>query len=38
MLKALLQRPKPELVQQRITPASVAAMRPKQGLKVRAAG
>ncbi|MGW4215154.1 cytochrome P450 [Lentzea sp. NPDC004789] len=38
MLKALLQRPKPELVRQRITPASVAAMRPKHGLKVRAAG
>jgi cytochrome P450 len=38
MLKALLQRPKPELVKQRITPTSVAAMRPKHGLRVRAAG
>ncbi|WP_112275798.1 cytochrome P450 [Lentzea terrae] len=38
MLKALLQRPKPELLPQRITPTSVAAMRPKHGLKIRAAG
>ncbi|SDP53679.1 cytochrome P450 [Lentzea jiangxiensis] len=38
MLKALLQRPKPELLPQRITPTSVAAMRPKRGLRVRAAG
>jgi cytochrome P450 len=38
MLKALLQRPKPELLPQRVTPTSVAAMRPKHGLKIRAAG
>ncbi|MET9627769.1 cytochrome P450 [Lentzea sp. NPDC006480] len=38
MLKALLQRPKPELVEQRITPTSVAAMRPKHGLRIRVAG
>jgi hypothetical protein len=38
MLKALLQRPKPELLPQRITPTSVAAMRPKHGLRIRAAG
>ncbi|KJK42415.1 hypothetical protein UK23_37330 [Lentzea aerocolonigenes] len=38
MLKALLQRPKPELVEQRITPTSVAAMRPKNGLIIRVAG
>ncbi|GAB2861513.1 cytochrome P450 [Lentzea nigeriaca] len=38
MLKALLQRPKPELLPQRITPTSVAAMRPKRGLRIRAAG
>ncbi|MDX8033095.1 cytochrome P450 [Lentzea sp. BCCO 10_0856] len=38
MLKSLLQRPKPELLPQRITPTSVAAMRPKHGLRIRAAG
>ncbi|MFS8103575.1 cytochrome P450 [Lentzea alba] len=38
MLKALLQREKPTLLPQRITPTSVAAMRPKHGLKIRAAG
>ncbi len=38
MLKALLQRPKPELLPQRLTPTSVAAMRPKHGLRIRAAG
>jgi len=38
MLKALLRRPKPELVKQRVTPTGVAAMRPKHGLRVRAAG
>lgn len=38
MLKALLQRPKPELLNQRITPTGVAAMRPKHGLRIRAAG
>ncbi len=38
MLKALLRRPKPELLKQRITPTSVAAMRPKHGLRIRAAG
>ncbi|MEV6243949.1 cytochrome P450 [Lentzea sp. NPDC051838] len=38
MLKALLQRPKPSLVPQRITPTSVAAMRPKHGLRIRVAG
>ncbi|MEU0884178.1 cytochrome P450 [Lentzea sp. NPDC005914] len=38
MLKALLQQPKPELVKQRITPTSVAAMRPKHGLRIRVAG
>jgi len=38
MLKALLQRPKPSLLPQRITPTSVAAMRPKHGLRIRVAG
>ncbi|MGZ3147855.1 cytochrome P450 [Lentzea chajnantorensis] len=38
MLKALLQRPKPVLLAQRVTPVSLAAMRPKQGIKVRVAG
>ncbi len=38
MLKALLARPKPVLLDQRITPVSVAAMRPKQGIKVRVTG
>ncbi|MFI6097528.1 cytochrome P450 [Lentzea sp. NPDC051213] len=38
MLKALLQKPKPELLPQRITPTSVAAMRPKHGLRIRVAG
>jgi cytochrome P450 len=38
MLKALLRRSKPELLPQRITPTSVAAMRPKHGLRIRAAG
>lgn len=38
MLKALLQRPKPELLAQRLTPISVAAMRPKHGLKIRVGG
>ncbi|KOV82678.1 cytochrome P450 [Nocardia sp. NRRL S-836] len=38
MLKALLARPKPVLLPQRITPVSVAAMRPKRGIKVRVTG
>jgi cytochrome P450 len=38
MLKALLARPKPVLPEQRITPVSMAAMRPKQGVKVRVTG
>ncbi|WP_439664026.1 cytochrome P450 [Lentzea sp. HUAS TT2] len=38
MLKALLQRPKPELLPQRLTPTGLAAMRPKNGLRIRAAG
>ncbi len=38
MLKALLRRPKPELLNQRVSPTGVAAMRPKHGLRIRAAG
>ncbi|HUQ54598.1 cytochrome P450 [Lentzea sp.] len=38
MLKALLRRPKPELLRQRVTPTGIAAMRPKHGLKIRASG
>ncbi|WP_330270301.1 cytochrome P450 [Lentzea sp. NBC_00516] len=38
MLKALLQRPKPELLPQRLTPTGLAAMRPKNGLRIRVAG
>ncbi|ANZ42482.1 cytochrome P450 [Lentzea guizhouensis] len=38
MLKVLLQHPKPVLLDQRITPTSVAAMRPKRGIKVRVTG
>lgn len=38
MLKALLQRPKPELLPQRLTPTGLAAMRPKHGLRIRVAG
>lgn len=38
MLKALLQRRKPELLRQRITPTGVAAMRPKHGVRIRTAG
>lgn len=38
MLKTLLRRPKPQLLEQRIIPTSVAAMRPKHGIRIRAAG
>ncbi|MFD5829602.1 cytochrome P450 [Lentzea sp. NPDC060358] len=38
MLKALLRRPKPELLPQRVVPSGLAAMRPRHGLRVRAAG
>ncbi|GHH62674.1 cytochrome P450 [Lentzea cavernae] len=38
MLKVLLERPKPELLPQRLVATGLAAMRPKNGLRVRAAG
>ncbi|MFD9706084.1 cytochrome P450 [Lentzea sp. NPDC059081] len=38
MLKALLRRRKPELLPQRVTPTGLAAMRPRHGLRIRAAG
>ncbi|SDG17509.1 hypothetical protein SAMN05216553_10622 [Lentzea fradiae] len=38
MAKALLRRPKPELLPQRVTPTGLAAMRPRRGLRIRAAG
>ncbi|MET9232138.1 cytochrome P450 [Lentzea sp. NPDC003310] len=38
MLKVLLERPKPELLPQLLTPTGLAAMRPRNGLRIRAAG
>ncbi|WP_285638656.1 cytochrome P450 [Lentzea sp. NBRC 102530] len=38
MVKVLLEQPKPELLPQRLTPTGLAAMRPKNGLRIRAAG
>jgi cytochrome P450 len=38
MLEVLLRKAKPELVRQRLTPTGLAAMRPKNGLRIRAAG
>ncbi|SER97252.1 hypothetical protein SAMN05216188_118159 [Lentzea xinjiangensis] len=38
MLRVLLQGPRPELLPQRVTPAGLAAMRPRHGLRIRVAG
>ncbi|WP_394613092.1 cytochrome P450 [Lentzea sp. JNUCC 0626] len=38
MLKVLLEQPKPELLPQRLTPTGLAAMRPRNGLRIRASG